>query len=90
VNASLSGSTLSWSLVASDSKYASPSTIHHFTVYYGDASGNLYVAATNLPVSTRSLNLTRLVPAGAWTVYVEMVAQPLIINRMSNTLTFIH
>lgn len=90
VNASLSGSTLSWSLMASDSKYASPSTIHHFTVYYGDASGNLYVAATNLPVSTRSLNLTTLVPAGTWTVYVEMVGQPLIINRMSNTLTFIH
>ena len=90
VNASLSGSTLSWSLTASDSKYASPSTIHHFTVYYGDASGNLYVAATNLPVSTRSLNLTTRVPAGTWTVYVEMVGQPLIINRMSNTLTFIH
>jgi hypothetical protein len=90
VNASLSGSTLSWSLTASDSKYASTSTIHHFTVYYGDASGNLYVAAANLPVSTRSLNLTTRVPAGTWTVYVEMVGQPLIINRMSNTLTFIH
>lgn len=90
VNASISGSTLSWSLVASDSRYASPSTIHHFAVYYGDVSGNLYVAATNLAVSTRSLNLTKLVPAGTWTVYVEMVGQPLIINRMSNTLTFIH
>ncbi len=90
VNASLSGSTLSWSLVASDPTYASASTIHHFTVYYGDASGNLYVAATNLPATTSSLNLTTLVPAGTWTVYVEMVGQPLIINRMSNAMTFIH
>ena len=90
VNASLSGSALSWSLVASDSTHASRSTIHHFTVYYADASGNLYVAATNLPATASSLNLSTLVPAGTWTVYVEMVGQPLIINRMSNGMTFIH
>ena len=90
VNASLSGSALSWSLTASDSTYASPSTIHHFTVYYADAAGNLYLAATNLSASTTSLDLTTLVPAGTWTVYVEMVGQPLIINRMSNGVTFIH
>jgi hypothetical protein len=31
-----------------------------------------------------------VVPSGTWSVYVEMVGQPLIINRMSNALTYIH
>jgi len=90
VNASLSGSQLSWSLVASDSTYASTSTVHHFNVYYEDASGNLYSAASNLPVTTTSFDLSAVVPSGTWTVYVEMAGQPLIINRMSNAVTYIH
>jgi hypothetical protein len=90
VNASLTSSSLTWSLVASDPIYASPSTVHHFTVYYGDASGNLYLAASNLLVTANSLDLSSIVPPGTWNIYVEMVGQPLIINRMSNPVTFIH
>lgn len=90
VDASLSGSQLTWSLVASDSIYASTSTIHHFNVYFVDATGNLYSAASNLPVTATGFDLSTVVPAGTWTVYVEMVGQPLIINRMSNALTYIH
>ena len=90
VHASLSGSKLSWSLLSSDSTYASTSTIHHFTVYYTDAAGNLYPAASNLPVTTNILDLSSVVPPGTWTVYVEMVGQPLIINRVSNGVTLIH
>jgi hypothetical protein len=90
VNASLSGSLLTWSLTASDSTYASTSTIHHYTVYYADASGNLYVAAQNLPVTANSLDLSSLVPPGTWNIYVQMVGKPLIINRMSSAVTFIH
>lgn len=89
VNASLSGSLLTWSLVSSDS-YASTSTIHHFNVYFADAEGNLYSAASNLPVTTTSLNLSSIVPPGTWNIYVEMVGQPLIINRMSEAVTYIH
>jgi hypothetical protein len=89
VNSSISGNVLSWSLVASDPVYASTSTVHHFTVYYADASNNLYLAADNLPVSTNSLDLSTVVPPGIWTIYVEMVGQPLIINRMSNGLSYI-
>jgi len=90
VNSAITGSILSWSLVASDPIYASTSTIHHFTVYFADASGNLYVAASNLPVTTTSLDLSSIVPPGTWTIYVEMVGQPLIINRMSSGVTLIH
>jgi len=89
VNSSISGSVLSWSLVASDPVYASTSTVHHFTVYYADASNNLYVAADNLPVGTSSIDLSTVVPPGTWTVYVEMVGQPLIINRMSSGVAYI-
>ncbi len=90
VNASLTGSMLTWNLIASDPAYASTATIHHFTVYYADASGNLYQAGANLPVTASSLDLASIVPAGTWDIYVEMVGQPLIINRMSNPVTFIH
>jgi len=89
VNASLSGSQLTWSLAASDS-YASTATIHHFNVYYEDAAGSLYSAASNLSVTTNFLDLSSVVPTGTWTVHVEMVGQPLILNRMSNGVTYIH
>jgi len=36
------------------------------------------------------LDLSSIVPPGTWNIYVEMVGQPLIINRMSNPVTFIH
>jgi len=90
VSSTISGNILSWSLVASDSTYASTSTVHHFTVYFADASDNLYVAATNLAVNTNSLDLSSIVPPGTWTMYVEMVGQPLVINRMSNGVSYIH
>jgi hypothetical protein len=90
VNASLAGNTLSWSLQSSDPSYASPTTIHHFSVYYADASGKLYTAAASVPVNSTSLDLSTIVPPGTWSVYVEMVGQPLIINRMSNAVTLIH
>lgn len=89
VDASLSGSQLSWSISANDS-YATAATIHHFNVYYADNLGNLYSAAANLPITTTVLDLSSLVPTGTWTVYVEMVGQPLILNRMTNALTYIH
>jgi hypothetical protein len=90
VNSSISGSVLNWSLTASDSIYATTSTVHHFNVYFADAGGSLYLAASNLAVTTNSLDLSTLVPAGTWTMYVEMVGQPLILNRMSDGVTFIH
>ena len=87
ISASLSGNQLSWALTASDS-YASLATVHHFTVYYADAGANLYVAASNIPTTTTTLNLSSLIPSGTWTLYVEMVGQPLIINRISNGVSF--
>ncbi len=89
VNASMLGNVVAWSLAASD-PYASTSTIHHYNVYFADQNGTLYSAGANLPVTANSLDLSQLVPPGTWSVYVEMVGQPLIINRMSNAVTYIH
>ncbi len=89
VRATLSGSKLSWSLISSDPSYSSTSTIHHFKVYFADSKGDVYVAANLLPVSTHSFDLSKVVPQGTWTVYVEMIGQPLIINQMSNPQTYI-
>src|SRR5438876_4010728 len=90
VNSTISGNILSWTLIASDSMYASTSTVHHFNVYFADAAGNLYPAASNLPGTTSSLDLSSLVPPGTWTMYVEMVGQPLVINRVSNGVSYVH
>jgi hypothetical protein len=90
VSASMLGNVVSWSLVPSDPAYAATRTIHHFNVYVADASGTLYLAGKYLPVTTNSLDLSQVVPPGTWSVYVEMVGQPLIINRMSNSVTYIH
>lgn len=86
VSATISGGQLSWALTASDT-YATLATIHHFNVYYGDAAGKFYIAASNLAANTNTLNISSLVPSGTWSVYVEMVGQPLIINRLSNAVT---
>ena len=90
VSASMLGNVVSWSLVATDPLYASTSTVHHFNVYFTDTNGTLYSAAANVPTTANSLDLSQLVPSGTWNVYVEMVGQPLIINRMSNGVTYIH
>jgi len=90
VSTSLTGSQLSWTLVPSDATYASVSTVHHFNIYYTDSTGNLYPAASDLSVTAGVFDLSTVVPAGTWNVYVEMVGQPLIINRMSSALTYIH
>jgi hypothetical protein len=90
VNASMLGNVVSWSLSSSDPVYASARTIHHFNVYFTDTNGTLYLASKNLPVTANSLDLSQLVPTGTWNVYVEMVGQPLIINRMSKPVVYIH
>ena len=89
VNASMLGNVVAWSLAASD-PYASTRTIHHYNVYFADSNRKLYSAGANLPLTANSLDLSQVVPPGTWNVYVEMVGQPLIINRMSSAVTYIH
>jgi hypothetical protein len=84
-----SAKTVSWTLNANNS-YASISTVHHFTIYYenpSDQTQTLHVLATNISPSTTSYSLAN-VPTGTWNIYVEMVGQPLILDRMSNASSY--
>src|SRR5581483_11705206 len=89
-SASVSSDTLTWALNPTDATYASTTTIHHWTLWYGDNAGNLYLAQDNIARGTTSINMSTLVPSGTWRIYIEMVGMPLIINRMSNVSTYTH
>lgn len=90
LTSSITTNTLNWTLVAGDATYSSTTTIDHYRVWYADASGNLTSAADNIPVGTTSQLLSSIIPTGTWTIYVEMVGKPLIINRMSNGSSYTH
>jgi hypothetical protein len=92
VSASLAGNTLNWTLNASDS-YATTATIHHFTIYYenpSDSTQTLNVAKSGISATLTSQDLSTIVPAGTWNIYLEMVGKPLIMNRMSGPVRYTH
>jgi hypothetical protein len=81
---------LTWQLnpVTGQSSYASLSTVHGYTVWKADSTGKLTSIAA-LGASATSLNsVSKLVGTGTWTLYVEMVGMPLIINRMSTGVAY--
>jgi hypothetical protein len=91
VDASVSGSTLSWSLrVQSDepsaSTYATVDTIDHFVVWDSPDGENLTQAAT-LPNTATSFSLSSL-SSGPHLLYVEAVGAPSIFNKMSNQVPY--
>jgi hypothetical protein len=91
-NAAYSQSTdkLTWQLnpTSGQSSHVSLSTVHGYTVWKKDASGNLTSIASPGPSATSLSGVSKLVGTGSWTLYVEMVGMPLIINRMSNGVTY--
>lgn len=91
--------TLTWSVTSLSSGYGTTNTIDHFTVWWGNANGDvndpIYVAAatvsgsgatTSIPVS--ELNLPRPAPDYAVDLYVEAVGVPLVLNQMSSPWTY--
>jgi hypothetical protein len=83
----VSGSTVNW-LLNPSSSVASIATIDHFTLYLGDASGNLVVLQDNIPANATSATLPSTIPSGSWNIYVQMVGKPSILNRMSPPAAF--
>jgi hypothetical protein len=77
---------MNWTLHANNS-YAVASTIHHENPT--DSNKTLNVLATNISRTTTSFSLAN-VPTGTWNIYVEMVGEPLILDRMSNASTYNH
>ena len=74
------GNTLSWSLVKSDATYASTSTISSFSIYTGTASPTTLFASG---ISASSTSNAAPPPAVGQNVWVYMVGQSLIQNRLS-------
>jgi len=70
------------------SEYASLSTVHGFTIWKADASGNLTSIASPGPTVRSLKKVSTLLGSGSWTLYVEMVGMPLIINRMSSGVAY--
>src|SRR5206468_3815361 len=87
MSASVSGSTLNFAPTFSSST-GSERTVDHYTVYISTDGQNL-MPLTELAVGNRSLNLSNYsLAAGTYTLYVQMVGQPGILNRMSGAATY--
>jgi hypothetical protein len=87
---SQSADELTWQLnpVSGQSAHVSLSTVHGITVWKANAGGTLTSVATLAASATSLSNVSTLVGTGSWTLYVEMDGMPLIINRMSNGVTY--
>jgi hypothetical protein len=79
---SLTGSTLSWSMISSSS-LASVDTIDHFAVYASTDGNNLTLVADNVPNTATSADISgSSVPSGA-KYYVKAVGINSIVNHLS-------
>ena len=91
-NAAYSQSTnkLTWQLnpTSGNSSHVSLSTVHGYTVWKANSSGTLTSIASLGASATSLSNVSSLVGTGSWTLYVEMVGMPLVINRMSNGVSY--
>jgi hypothetical protein len=98
VTAKVSGSTLSWSIAASDNAPADcttaleagftlDQTLDHYEVYAStapdSASAPLTLVAGDIPTTTTSLDLGGKLPAGAQVLYVYAVGKPTLHNHLS-------
>jgi hypothetical protein len=87
MTASLSGSTLNFAPVFLSST-GSERTVDHYEVYISTDGENL-MKLTDIAAGNRSLNLSNYSLAnGTYTLYVKMVGQSGIINRMSGAATY--
>jgi hypothetical protein len=82
LNASLSGSTLEWSISGDES------TIDHYAVYASPDGNNLQQVAQAQP-GTHSVDLCNAeVPSGTTQVFVQAVGKPSIANRMPGPVAY--
>lgn len=91
VNLSLSGSVISWSLTVAQGQeaYAAVDTIHHYALWTEPPGGTDLKLRKQIPRDASSWDLSTLVlPSGTYDVYIEMVGQPAVQNRISNSATY--
>ena len=82
VNASVSGSSLNWSITGSET------TLDHYTVFISSDGQNL-MSLGDFPTGTHSLDLSTFAfNTGTYSVYVKAVGKPSILNHMSAAATY--
>lgn len=86
ISASAVGTTLNWTITATDATYSTSSTVDHLRVIY--CSGTSCIVLTdNIPFAQVSASLAGI-PLGTWTVYLQMVDKSMVINHLSNPVTY--
>ena len=82
VGASVSGKTLAWTLNATNSDYASLTTVSHIEIYDSPDGQNLTMVASFPATESGSWSLSNLA-SGTHTLFVRMVGKNSILNRIS-------
>ncbi|MFL6130093.1 MAG: Ig-like domain-containing protein [Mycobacteriales bacterium] len=94
ISASVSGSTLSWTLDQAGDQpnaatYRSETTVDHYEVFDSSDGQNLTLAATIPAGGQHSVDLGSLdLGPGTRTLYVKAVGKPSILNHLSNAVTY--
>ena len=82
LSAAVSGPSLQWAVKGD------PSTVDHYVAYISTDGQNL-MALANVNAATSSVNLCSYpIPNGSYTLYVQAVGKPSIVNQMSGPVTF--
>lgn len=82
ISASLAGSSLKWSITGQEN------TLDHYRVFISSDGQNLMELAT-APTGSNSLNLaTYDLGPGRYTLYVQAVGRPVIVNHLSNAVQY--
>ncbi len=87
LTASTDGTNLSWTPAFSDAS-GSETTVHHYDVFDTTDGTNLNKVAT-VPAGTHAVPLSSLnLSQGTHTFYVEAVGQAMVLNKMSNAVSY--
>ena len=82
LNASISGSTLQWSITGNED------TVDHYNVYLSSDGQNLMTLTTTEP-GLRSVNLCSFpIPAGKYQMFVQSAGKPSLANRMPGPVSY--
>lgn len=87
VSASVAGTTLSWTITPTDATYSTLTTVDRLRVLYG-STGSFNIATDNITPTLSGSSSLNGIPPGVWTVYLQMVGRPMIVNHVSNAINY--
>ena len=87
ISGNTAGQTLSWTLNATNSQYATVTTVSHIEVYDSPDGENLTLVATLPAAASGAWSLSNL-PSGNHTLFVRMVGKNSILNEISSGIPY--